>query len=548
MFVFKSLSQHSALRQAITAAYRMDETACVAQLLNRPRFSKAQQDHVQHTATQLINEVRQQRTCKSGMDAFLQQYDFSSEEAIALMCLAEALMRVPDTATIDQLIRDKLAGKHWQQHIGQSDSLFINATTWGLMLTGKLLSADQTAGHFTTVLQRLLAHTGEPVIRKAVTQAMHILGDQFVQGRDINEAIQRADEKTQLGYRLSYDMLGEAAQSAADAERYFQAYQQALTVVANLATAEDWPHNPALSVKLSALHPRFEFAQQDTALPVVCERLLALASQAKAANISLCVDAEEADRLDIMLDVFAAVFASAELTGWDGLGLAVQAYQKRALSVIAWLEDLSQNKQRRIPLRLVKGAYWDSEIKTSQVLGLEGYPVFTRKGTTDVSYLACAQQMIAAKAAFYPQFATHNAYTVAAIMDMMGKRTDFEFQCLKGMGRALYDQIISAEGYRLSCRAYAPVGSYQELLPYLMRRLLENGANTSFINRIADEQAPIERLVADPVAELEALTDKPHPRIVLPSQLFGRARVNSLDAIYARMFVPGIKKAEVKKQ
>ncbi|HZT52271.1 MAG TPA: bifunctional proline dehydrogenase/L-glutamate gamma-semialdehyde dehydrogenase PutA, partial [Stellaceae bacterium] len=455
---------------------------------------------------------------------FLSEYRLSSQEGIALLCLAEALLRIPDAATVDRLIRDKLAPADWARHLGHSPSLFVNASTWALMLTGRLVHAP-AAQDWGAVLHAILARSGEPVVRQAVTAAIRILARQFVMGRTIAEALARARPAERKGYRHSYDMLGEAARTAADAERYFERYRAAIAAIAAAARGADVFAAPGLSVKLSALDPRYEEAQRARTLAALVPRVAALAGAAKAAGIGLTIDAEEADRLELSLDLFAALAGDPALAGWNGLGLAVQAYQKRALPLLDWLADLARRTGRRLPVRLVKGAYWDSEVKRSQERGLEGYPVYTRKLATDVSYIACAKRLLADRAAFFPQFATHNAHTVATVRTLAGSERDFEFQRLHGMGEALYDQIVAPD---LPCRVYAPVGGHEDLLAYLVRRLLENGANTSFVNRLVDDAAPVEEIVADPMARLAALKAKPHPRIPLPRDLFAPGRRNSL--------------------
>ena len=400
------------------------------------------------------------------------------------------------------------------------------------MLTGKILTRkDKTSKNLSTSLQKFLERSSQPVIHKAVQQAMRILGQQFVMGRTIKEAIKRAQKNEAKGYRYSYDMLGEAARTAKDAERYFKSYTNAIETISKAATTSKKLFDaPGISVKLSALHPRYEFTQRERSLPELIARVRQLALQAMAANISFTVDAEEADRLDISMDVIEAIFTDPAFAGWEGFGLAVQAYQKRAYPFIDWLIALARQQKRRLMVRLVKGAYWDYEIKDSQMKGLEGYPVFTRKAATDVSYIACAKKMIAASDAIYSQFATHNAQTVAVILDLMGKNREFEFQCLHGMGNALYDQLVGKDN--LQCRIYAPVGSHEDLLAYLVRRLLENGANTSFVNRIIDEQIPIRDLVVDPIMKMKKYDRKPHSQIPLPREIFGSERKNSQGWIY----------------
>jgi RHH-type transcriptional regulator, proline utilization regulon repressor / proline dehydrogenase / delta 1-pyrroline-5-carboxylate dehydrogenase len=526
-FINRQISENNRL-DAINTYYRQDETVCVQQLLAQSVFTPDALKRINKTAEQLVTATRSNRKKNGGLDSFLHQYDLSSAEGIALMCLAEALLRIPDNETVDRLISDKLASADWEQHLDSSKSLFVNAATWSLMLTGKLYSpADVDASNLNATLKRLLTRTSSTVIRPIIMQGMKIIGKQFVMGRTINEALKRAQKSESRGYRYSYDMLGEAARTAADADRYFQAYQQAITAIGRSATGQGPIDKPGISIKLSALHPRYEYTQAARAFKELTPRLLELAKQAKAENIGLTVDAEEADRLELSLKIFAAVFADPALANWEGFGLAVQSYQKRAPAVIDWLAELSRQQQRRIMVRLIKGAYWDTEIKQSQVLGLEDYPVFTRKNSTDVSFLACARKLLADPAAFYPQFGTHNAYSVAAILEMAGTRKDFEFQCLHGMGQPLYDQIVGKDHFDIACRIYAPVGSHKELLGYLVRRLLENGANTSFINRIADESLPIEKIIIDPHARIAALATKPHPHIPLPPNIYQPERKNS---------------------
>lgn len=511
------------LRLAVCKAYWMDETQCVESLLAAAALPDDSLAKITDMARELVLGVRKERMAGKGLDAFLRQYDLSSEEGVALMCLAEAMLRVPDKETIDALIRDKVTTANWQDHLGKSPSLFVNAATWGLMLTGKVLSVEQThPKRLRNSFKRLVEKLGEPVIRKAAAEAMKILGRQFVMGNTIEEAMKRARSKEEMGYRYSYDMLGEAACTAEDAERYFKAYQNAVTTIGQQARGVTMIERPGISIKLSALYPRYELAQQQRALPVLVDRLRSLALQAKGVNIGLTVDAEEARRLDISVDIMEAVFSDPQLEGWEGFGFALQAYQKRALPLLDYWIAVAQRHKRRLCVRLVKGAYWDSEIKEAQIRGLLGYPVFTRKASTDVSYIACAKKMIEAGDAIYPQFATHNARSVATILTLMAEagRTDFEFQCLHGMGRPLYDQIVDKKGRALPCRIYAPVGTYQDLLPYLVRRLLENGANSSFVNRIIDSSMAVDDIITDPVALVAQLASKPHSRIPLPRNLY----------------------------
>jgi RHH-type proline utilization regulon transcriptional repressor/proline dehydrogenase/delta 1-pyrroline-5-carboxylate dehydrogenase len=405
--------------------------------------------------------------------------------------------------------------------------LFVNAATWMLMLTGSVVGREEAHAERTSQLERMLSRLGRPVVRRAVLHAMRVLGSQFILGRTIEEALREAGSGEQVGYRHSFDMLGESARGATDAKRYFDAYAGAIAHIGRAATGNDPVTAPGISVKLSALHPRYEYAQRDRVLRELAPRLLELAKCARAAGIGLTVDAEEADRLELSLQVFERAWQDAALAGWDGLGLAVQAYQKRAPHVIAWLTQLATAGRRRLPVRLVKGAYWDTEIKRAQERGLDGYPVYTRKASTDLSYLVCARRMLAAGTTVYSQFATHNAHTVAAVIEFAGERRDFEFQRLHGMGETLYRQIVHApEANGYACRVYAPVGSHEDLLAYLVRRLLENGANTSFVNRIADSLRPAADVIADPLAVLPA-SPAPHPRIPLPRDLYLPERLNS---------------------
>lgn len=521
------LDTSNPLRTAMTKAYHMDETACVEQLLQMATLPQDALDRITVTARNLVSEVRKRRLDRGGLDAFLYEYDLSSTEGIALMCLAEALLRIPDATTMDNLLRDKIVSADWASHIGQSESFLVNAATWGLLLTGKVLAPTESKNVVSNALKSFVERTGAPVIRNAVKQAMKVLGRQFVMGQTIEEAIKRAREGEERGYLYSYDMLGEAARTAEDAERYFKAYQHAIEVCGKEAKGKGVIASSGVSVKLSALYPRYEFAERVDAVAAIKPLLLALAVQAKAADIGLTVDAEEAERLDLSLDIIEAVFADPALAGWEGFGLAVQSYQKRAIALIDWLTDLARKHRKRLMVRLIKGAYWDSEIKQSQLKGLSGYPVFTRKASTDVSFLACAKKIIAAPDAFYPQFATHNAYTLAAVLEMIGTRRDFEFQCLHGMGYSLYDQIVGPKHLNIPCRVYAPVGGHEDLLAYLVRRLLENGANTSFVNRIIDDSTPIDDIIQDPVAKVRAFSQIPHPQIPLPADIFGTKRKNS---------------------
>src|SRR5688572_7990797 len=525
---------------AINSAYLGDETRCVRELVELARLDQATATEVRTLAAQLVEAVRRRRydkgSNKSGIEAFLQQYDLASREGVILMCLAEALLRIPDADTADRLIADKISSGDWAQHLGDSDSLFVNASTWGLMLTGRIVNPDpEDVRNPVGFLSRMVTRLGEPVVRAALRQAMRIMGHQFVMGRTIEEALKRSVDGENGLYRYSFDMLGEAALTSEDAARYFEAYSQAIVQIgtarsggarAGRAVADE--DAASISVKLSALFPRYEYTQRDRVLKELTPRLIELVAQARTQNVALTIDAEEAERLEISLELIDRVLSSPVTAGWGGFGLAVQAYQKRTPAVLRWLIERARTEKRRLNIRLVKGAYWDSEIKRAQERGLSGYPVFTRKVNTDVSYLACARLLLDAGDEVYPQFATHNAHTVASIITMAAARgRRFEFQRLHGMGEELYAEIVGAEKRNLPCRVYAPVGAHEDLLPYLVRRLLENGANTSFVNRIVDERLPVEEIVKDPVAQVRALESIPHPRIPLPSGLFGAERLNS---------------------
>ncbi|MDP6566108.1 MAG: bifunctional proline dehydrogenase/L-glutamate gamma-semialdehyde dehydrogenase PutA [Alphaproteobacteria bacterium] len=527
MLFAEPLPEPSPLRAALRAATRMDEATCLEHCLSLAGLSEAARRRVKRRATALVEGVRARQGQAGGLDAFLHQYELSSGEGVTLMCLAEALLRIPDGETADRLIRDKIGGADWERHLGHSDSWFVNASTWALMLTGRVLELDRPGGDWRGLLGQMVARSGEPVIRQAVIGAMRILGRQFVLGRTIEEALANAAAGEAAGYRHSYDMLGEAARTMADAERYVAAYAEAIGVVGRASEGRGPIEGPGVSVKLSALHPRFELAQRERLLGEALPRLLELAQLAKAADIGLTVDTEEADRLDLSLDLFAAVAGEPSLAGWEGLGLAVQAYQKRALPLLDWLADLARRRKRRLIVRLVKGAYWDSEIKSSQGEGLAGYPVFTRKAATDVSYIACARRLLRDQRAFHPAFASHNAHTLAVVLELAGKGRQLEFQRLHGMGEALYEQFLEDPNSPVFCRTYAPVGGHEELLAYLVRRLLENGANTSFVNRIVDETLPVDRVVADPIATVTALAGRPHPNIPPPPALYEPERRNS---------------------
>lgn len=477
----------STLRQAITAAYRRPETECLPPLVEAATQSKETREAASRTARKLIEALRGKHS-GSGVEGLVQEYSLSSQEGVALMCLAEALLRIPDTATRDALIRDKIADGNWKSHLGGSRSLFVNAATWGLVVTGKLTSTVNDRS-LSAALTRLISRCGEPVIRRGVDMAMRMMGEQFVTGETIEEALKRSKELEGKGFRYSYDMLGEAATTAADAERYYRDYESAIHAIGKASAGRGIYEGPGISIKLSALHPRYTRAQAVRVMGELLPKVKALALLARKYDIGLNIDAEEADRLELSLDLLEELCLDAELSGWNGMGFVVQAYGKRCPFVLDFVIDLARRSGRRIMVRLVKGAYWDAEIKRAQLDGLEDFPVFTRKIHTDVSYLACAAKLLAATDVIFPQFATHNAQTLAAIYHMAGKDFQvgkYEFQCLHGMGEPLYEEVVGLGNLDRPCRIYAPVGTHETLLAYLVRRLLENGANSSFVHRIND--------------------------------------------------------------
>jgi len=515
----------SPLRQAITDAWLKDEASHVTELLAQARLPAEEQAQVQALAADLVARVRVRARDQGAIEAFMRQYDLGSEEGVLLMCVAEALLRIPDQDTADKLIRDKLADADWKKHLGGSDSVLVNASTWGLMLTGRLVRInDATRADARGAFQRLVGRVGEPVIRLAVRQAMKIMGHQFVMGRTISEALARSHKGDNASYRYSFDMLGEGALTMKDALRYLEDYRRAIHAIGGDHTARggrpdgDINNAPGISIKLSALYPRYEHAKRERVLHDLVPGVLELAQLAKSYGIGCTVDAEEADRLELSLDIIEAVFSDASLAGWDGFGVVVQAYQKRTPYTIDFLADMARRNGRRLQVRLVKGAYWDAEIKRAQIEGYPGYPVFTRKQNTDVSYLACARRLFGHADAIYPMFATHNAHTIAAIRTI-ARGGVYEHQKLHGMGDDLYAEVVPADRLDLPCRVYAPVGSHEDLLPYLVRRLLENGANSSFVNRITDERVAIADLVRDPVDMVASFDSIPHPKIPLPVNL-----------------------------
>ncbi|WP_034301213.1 trifunctional transcriptional regulator/proline dehydrogenase/L-glutamate gamma-semialdehyde dehydrogenase [Herbaspirillum sp. RV1423] len=527
-FHHEVMAEPTPLRAAITAVYRRDERTAVQWLLAQVQSNATWTEATQKLARKLVQAVRTKRTRSSGVDALMHEFSLSSEEGVALMCLAEALLRIPDHQTADRLIADKISKGDWRKHLGESPSLFVNAATWGLLITGKLVGTSSESG-LASALTRLINKGGEPLIRKGVDLAMRMLGNQFVTGQTIAEALDNSRDNEKRGYRYSYDMLGEAALTEHDAAFYYKSYEDAIHAIGRASNGRGIKNGPGISVKLSALHPRYSRAQHARVMSELLPRLKQLLMLAKSYNIGLNIDAEEADRLELSLDLMETLAFDRDLDGFEGIGFVVQAYQKRCPFVIDYLADLARRSGRKLMVRLVKGAYWDSEIKRAQVDGLSGYPVYTRKVHTDLSYLTCAQKLLASTDAIYPQFATHNAHTLSAIYTwaQQHKIDDYEFQCLHGMGETLYDQVVGADQLGKACRIYAPVGSHQTLLAYLVRRLLENGANSSFVNQIVDEQVAIDTLITDPISAVQKSGGDPHPQIALPRNLYGAERKNS---------------------
>jgi RHH-type proline utilization regulon transcriptional repressor/proline dehydrogenase/delta 1-pyrroline-5-carboxylate dehydrogenase len=516
--------------KVITQCYQVDETQWLNQLIPWVEQPAAALVAISERAANIVHQVRAQSDFTHAVDQLLQEYSLDNEEGVILMCLAEALLRVPDAETADDLIRDKLSPADWQAHLGHSESIWVNASSWGLMLTGKITQWDAPERKPGNLLQRLINRAGEPVIRQAMHQAMRVMGRQFVLGQTIEEALKNGQSYRDKGYTYSFDMLGEAALTERDAQRYWGSYQQAIQHMIDFKSK--WPTSlplPTISIKLSALHPRYEAHQEERVLHELTERVAQLLVLAQAHQIGVTIDAEEADRLELSLLVFRAVYERPDLGGYGGFGMVVQAYSKRALPVLAYLNELARRHGDPIPVRLVKGAYWDSEIKLAQQLGTDGYPVYTRKENTDVAYLACARYLLSdpVQGHLQPQFATHNAYTVAAI-EYLGQGKVYEFQRLHGMGDALYDTLMAESQHPV--RIYAPVGMHQDLLPYLVRRLLENGANSSFVHRLVDAQTPVEQLVESPLDRVRGRAQHGHPKIPLPAHIFGGQRLNSQGA------------------
>lgn len=517
------VSRRTPLRQAITAAHRRPESECLGPLIAAAHFPEAVRSAVRETARSLVLSLRATQR-GGGIAALIREYSLSTDEGVALMCLAEALLRIPDAATRDVLIRDKLADGDWTSHLGGGRSLFVNAASWGLVMAGKLTESADDRG-LAAALARLVARAGEPVVRRGLDLAMRLMSEQFVAGETIGEALKRAAKMERRGFSHSYDMLGEAAATMTDAARYHADYVAAIHAIGQAANGRGIYEGPGVSIKLSALHPRYSRAQADRVMKEMLPRVRALAELAKAYDIGFNIDAEEADRLELSLDILERLALDPALSGWNGLGFVVQAYGKRCPFVIDWIVDLARRAKRRIMVRLVKGAYWDTEIKRAQVDGLADFPVYTRKVHTDVSYLACARKLLAASDAVFPQFATHNAQTLATILHLAGPgfaMGDYEFQCLHGMGEDLYDQVVDKDGLNRPCRIYAPVGTHETLLAYLVRRLLENAANSSFVSRLADPRIMVDELIADPVESVlaERWPGRGHEVIALPVNLY----------------------------
>ncbi|MDT7933868.1 MAG: bifunctional proline dehydrogenase/L-glutamate gamma-semialdehyde dehydrogenase PutA [Sphingomonadaceae bacterium] len=501
------------IRAAIRALHRAPEPDVLAKLLPAATLTADQRARVEARALGLLADIRSAQS-EGWVNRFLNQYRLNTTEGTALLALAEAFLRVPDPETADLLIQDKVGSADWAAHAGKSDSFVVNASTWGLVMTRALVGGGEAS-----VLKRLIARAGEPFVRQAVGAAMRMMGQVFVMGRTIDEALERADDPNNRGFTASFDMLGEAARTYEDARRYYESYEAAIDRVARAGN-----RGYSVSVKLSALHPRYETAHAAEAVPALIDMAAALAGRAAQGGIALTIDAEESERLEMSLEIIGAVARSPEAKGWDGLGMAIQAYSRRARAVIGWADELGRETARRLNVRLVKGAYWDSEIKRTQVDGLSDYPLFTRKAATDVSYLACARAMLASRN-IAPAFASHNALTVATILEWVGPARDFEFQRLHGMGEGLYERLVREEGY--ACRTYAPVGGHRDLLAYLVRRLLENGANSSFVHQLADPDVSEAELLADPADKIRRVGGARHPSIPDPAKLFAPERVNS---------------------
>ncbi|MGL9725676.1 MAG: bifunctional proline dehydrogenase/L-glutamate gamma-semialdehyde dehydrogenase PutA [Wolbachia sp.] len=543
--MISSIQEPNELRKRLQEFYRADEKNYVRYLVKKVELSTDSKNRIYNIAKQVVEKIKGNKL--DIIDSFIQQYSLSNDEGIALMCLAESLLRIPDNYTIDELIKDKITNQVWSRHLGRSSSLFVNASTWSLVIGSSILKSNGEDSKFYHVISRLLKNLGEPIIRKAVKQAILMLGKHFIAGETIERALEDIKSDDSSKYLYSFDMLGEAACTIGDAEEYFNLYMHSIKVIGESTDTNDCFKSHGISIKLSSLHPRYEFSQFGDIAEELRTKVLELCHEAKKYNISLCIDAEESERLEMSLVLFGQLRLDESLSQWEGLGLAVQAYQKRALSVLDFIEDVAIRSKHKIMMRLVKGAYWDSEIKRTQELGLSDYPVFTRKSYTDVCYLACAQKLLSKANHFYPCFGTHNAHTFATIIELADKNhPGFEFQRLHGMGKCLYDYVMSELTTNIDCRIYTPIGKYSDLLPYLIRRLLEKGANSSFVNQINDPNIKIEELVSDPLEKAKSLEYEPHPSIPLPRNIFGEERKNSLgmdisDSVVVSQFANDIK-------
>ncbi|MDD9331310.1 MAG: bifunctional proline dehydrogenase/L-glutamate gamma-semialdehyde dehydrogenase PutA [Wolbachia sp.] len=549
--MISSIQEPNELRKRLQGFYRTDEKSYIRYLVEKAELSTDSKSRIYNIAKQVIEKVKSKKL--GIIDSFMNQYSLSNDEGIALMCLAESLLRIPDNYTVDELIKDKIANQEWKKHSGSSSSLFVNAATWGLIIGSSILRNNEEDLKFYNIISKLLKNLGEPTIRSAIKSAMSMLGKHFVVGETIEEALRYAKQDDNSKFLYSFDMLGEAAHTVEDAEEYLNSYMHSIKAIGESSEINDCFKSHGISIKLSALHPRYEFNQFDRVAEEILAKVLELCREAKKYNISLCIDAEETERLEMSLILFEQLRLEESLSGWEGLGLAVQAYQKRALSVLDFIEDVALRSKHKIMVRLVKGAYWDSEIKRTQELGLNDYSVFTRKSYTDVSYLVCAQKLLSKANNFYPCFGTHNAYTFASIMELADKNhPGFEFQRLHGMAKDLYDYAMSELATNVSCRVYAPVGKHSDLLPYLIRRLLENGANSSFVNQIHDPNIKTEELILDPLEKAISFNYEPHSAIPLPQNILGSERKNSLgmdisDSVVASQFANDIKNFSKKK-
>lgn len=516
------------IRLSLRQMLHGDEEKCIENLLHATELTVAERNRLVERARDYVVKSRDESDNQGTMDYFLQEFDLSNKEGVALMCLAESLLRVPDGATADKLISEKIKAGRWSDHKGSSESTFVNASTWGLMLTGEFVDLSDVRGNSDNWFKTFVKKAGEPVVRTAIMQAMRIMGGQYVLGRTIDEAISRGIKENKPGTRFSFDMLGEGARTLADADRYFEAYKKAILEIGKQETKDNCYEANGISVKFSALHPRYEMGHRDVVMDFMVPRIIELAALAKENGLGFTIDAEEADRLDLSLDIFEVLATDQSLQNWDGLGLVVQAYQKRAPYVIDWLTTLGRDIGRKFMVRLVKGAYWDSEIKHAQEAGLSDYPVYTRKPSTDLSYQVCAERLMAARDVFYPQFATHNAYSVSLIIELVKKwnidASEFEFQRLHGMGHLLYDMVKENTDVDFNIRVYAPVGAHKDLLPYLVRRLLENGANSSFVNRFMDKDVSVEELMQDTIKMVEEKSPKRHSMIPLPVDILSYSK------------------------